>query len=293
MNNVFDWFLQNQLSIQSIQCSSLGIMIQTKDYLYRIQKKTSEEIWHLLEKIQFPYYIVPKKSTDEYDIFEYKENYDSNEKKAEEMISAFLSLHSKTQKKEEVPDSFFSNFEVQMNTIWREYDAWLNGFSFSSFPKLDSYYLLTHISIFFESLWMAQNQWKRWRESNPTTIRKSFQIHNIDFSNFIGSSSPFFLDVSHLSKDFFFQDIVLFLKKAILLPNCFSLWENYSSQMEIQDDEWYLLSSFLCLTPFISLEGDSYDNIIATQQEIRSLEKILELVLKENEKRQKTNEEKF
>ena len=256
------------------------------------------KLFSYFEDIQYQYYLKKiNEDIDPYSLYLYpmdgEKDFDSVGVK---LIEAITNLQLKTVYDEEMSneefESIYQKIVDDIDYQMKYYLDWQDYIENFSFPRIDYYYLLLHISLFYKILRRARHYLDLWYQKKKLIFRKCYSIHNVSFSNFIASNSSCFLDFGSCYKDFLITDFVCFYKNELLSFDMNSLFDIYKKNLFLSEEEILLFKTFICIPKKLEFSKNVYDNTVSIYYLLEYIEKTHSF-LEEYEKYQETDKNEF
>ena len=301
MSNLLECCHKYNIYISKIKYFNSYIIIYSGNKLYFVSKLEliNSELIEYFKNIDYNYFLSLIGIYDNFYLYSYCEEIKINEqKKAEKFISALGELHKKSMSDEIVTTDditvLYQSIDRKIKDLEKYYFDLQNRIEEDSFLKIDFYFLLKNISIFYKSLYLSMNKIVRWYENHSLSVRKGYILHNSSLNNFcVSYDSSYFFDFSLCKKDLLIYDFVEFYKENALNVDMFSIVSSYQKYICFSDEEWDLIYSLILIPNKIDFSYSVYDNVLCIRKEIDYLEKTFSFMSKKDEENQKTNEDEF
>lgn len=286
---------------KKIKKTSSFTILYEEDATYLLKEKDSfkKELFSYLESIHYPYYLpLLNDYDDSYELYPYLEDKVADfQVKGKQIIQAMSFLHLKSMyieeldlnKRKELYDGIDKRIE-ELRVYYENLQDYITQFSF---PRVDYYYLINNISMFYESLFMAKHFLEEWYELKPEKVRKSLVLHNASLDNFRINNNSYFVDFHDCYKDYFIEDFVSFYKREVGNLNMMDLYLEYTSKIPLNKEEKKLLFCLLSIPDKLELNSYTYDNTVKIENELEKIHKTFQFVSEENKEDQKSNHEVF
>lgn len=283
MNSIFELCNNNNINIEKFEYINNNIVIISDNKKYLIKKKNNKELelFKYFESINYNYYLNIIDSNNDYILCNY---YDNNSEILEDkMIEVISSLHLKTMHTKEINSELLykdiSDKIDNLMTYYLELQDYIEEFSF---PRLDYYFLITNISLFYKILSFSKEKLDIWYKDKVNSMRYSINIGNVSLDNFRYGEEIYFIDYSNYKDDIFIYDLVELYKNS-------SNIDLYRSKVKMSLDEINLFYSLICIPERITFSDDIYKNIRNIRKNIDYILRTLDYLSKENEKDHKTD----
>ena len=203
------------------------------------EKTFDERLFSYFEKIHYSYYLKKvNEDMDPYLLYLYPKDIKNDfSLVGKELIKGIADLQLKTIYEEEISEEEFENiYKTILNDIDYQMNYYLDLQDYIekfSFPRIDYYYLLLHISLLYKTIQKARHYLDLWYQKKILKFRKCYSIHNVSLSNFIVSKSSCFLDFGNCYKDFLITDFICFYKNEVLSVDMNSLFDSCTSLISL------------------------------------------------------------
>lgn len=300
MIDIHECISKYHLMIDKVEKISNFIILHgnTNKYLLKMKSGSKKELFDSFDKIHYSYYVpLLSDEIDPYELYPYYDEEETNiSAKGEKIVDALSSLHEKSKYEdndENFITSLYEELKEKIANVQSYYENLQEYIEQFSFPRVDYYFLLTHISLFYQILFKARSFLEEWYQKKPSKIRKAMVLHNACFENFQTHDGGYFINYDNCYQDVVVKDFALLYQKDALKVDMFPLYERYCNQISLTKDEKNLLFCYLCIPHKISFSNRTYANTVEIQKELEMIEKTFRFLSEENEKNQETNKEKF
>ena len=300
MNNYFECCQKYNIVVDKIKIFPFYTLIYGKNnYVITKYLSVNPKLLDYFNSINYDYYLPLIGSYNDLYLYPYyEEEVISSQEKAEKFLNTIGDLHQKSMVYEcvskEYITNFYQNIEMKIHELEKYYFNLQDKIEEESFIKLDSYFLLKNISIFYEVLNLSMNKLVLWYQEHSLSIRKCHVIHNSSLNNFcFNSSFCYCFDYSKCAEDLLIYDLVEFYRDNSLDLDVVPIINNYQQLVSFTEEEWNLFFCLILIPKKIDFLSSNYDNILSIKNEIDYLEKTIKFVLEKDEKNQKTYKDKF
>ena len=301
MINLEECFKEWNLTPYKIEKFDSYVVLYGEDGNYLIKEKDSskKELFEFLESIHYPYYLPLISSyQDSYELYPY---YDDNTSflptKGKELLAAFSLLHMESMYVEDVSEDeireIYEEIQNKITSVFEYYSKLQDFMEEFSFPRIDYYFLIQNVSMFYQILQKAREYLDLWFSSCDGKIRKAYVLHNPFLSNFRICDQSYFIDYHFCQKDILIYDFVEFYKKEYYHFDMKSFFEWYQVKLSLSESEIYLMNALICIPAIVSFKDKVYANTVSIQKELEYIHDTFQFLSEENKENQETNEEKF
>ena len=156
----------------------------------------------------------------------------------------------------------------------------------------EEYLLLRNISSIYDSLKYSENNIDKWYQTKEKSSKERVvRLHNnLELNHFIKSK---LISWNNTKVDYPIYDFLNFYRKEFNVVEPISLYEIYNKNYKLEKDEKYLLKSLLTIPKEITFKDNHLINTQKISNEIKYLSKTRNFILKEYEKEQSIDEDKF
>ena len=291
MNNILEDYSINKKKYKKIKSARL-LEIDNKKYILK-KKKNNHNIYDYLDSRNFSYYLRPISEDNDYELYEYLED---EEKSNEDLIRVVANLHNKTTTyKEVIPDDIKKLYEKIKKTISETRSFYFNMqdiLETKMYYAPEEYLLLRNISSIYDSLKYSENNIDKWYQTKAKSSKERVvRLHNnLELNHFIKSK---LISWNNTKVDYPIYDFLNFYRKEFNVVEPISLYEIYNKNYKLEKDEKYLLKSLLTIPKEITFKDNHLINTQKISNEIKYLSKTRNFILKEYEKEQSIDEDKF
>lgn len=289
---LFELCKKYDISYSKITFYSSYILIDTSFNTYFFEE-IEENILSYLNEIDFPFILTPIYSISSYGLFPYYEDLYNSLEKEKKMIEVLSLLHQKTLQKAELTEDEKKEIYHEISSrIEKELNYYLDFQNrmeeLDSFPRLDYYYLLNNISIFYQSLFLAKEKLEAWFLGDSILL-KGFCIKNVSSSNFRFGEKIYFLNYRS-SFQFIAYNIVDFYREHYLNHSKLELFSIYEKNVLLSFSEWNLIFSLICIPKRIVFSDDIYHNTVLIQKTLEYMDRTFQFVSEKDKENQETDE---
>lgn len=299
MINIEEVCKKYSISLKKVEYYDWYFLLFSDNKIYLLKDgKDNKKLLSYFETIHYSFYLKRiNENIDSYQLYVYPMNVEKDSNiLGQELIKAISDLQLKTVFDEEILEDKYNNFyqkviadiDYQMK-YYLDLQDYIEGFSF---PRLDYYYLLLHISSIYKILQRARYYFDLWYKKKNLKFRKCYSIHNVSTCNFIASDSSCFIDFSECYQDLIITDFVNFYRNELLSFDMISLFDIYQKSISFREEELLLLKTFICIPKRLDFSKNTYANTVSIYYLLEYIEKT-NLFLEENEKNQEANEYEF
>ena len=291
MNNILEDYSINKKRYKKKESARL-LEIDNKKYILK-KKKNNHNIYDYLDSRNFSYYLRPISEDNDYELYEYLED---EEKSNEDLIRVVANLHNKTTTyKEVIPDDIKKLYEKIKKTISETRSFYFNMqdiLETKMYYAPEEYLLLRNISSIYDSLKYSENNIDKWYQTKEKSSKERVvRLHNnLELNHFIKSK---LISWNNTKVDYPIYDFLNFYRKEFNVVEPISLYEIYNKNYKLEKDEKYLLKSLLTIPKEITFKDNHLINTQKISNEIKYLSKTRNFILKEYEKEQSIDEDKF
>ena len=300
MNDLYDCISKYHLSINKIKKTShYTILYGKENYLWRKKIHSKKELFDYFERIEYPYYLpILNDYEDSYELYPYFDaKIDDKFLKGQKMIEAISFLHNKSMNYENMSEKdildIYENIDKKIQDTQKYYEDLQDYIEQFSFPRVDYYLLINHMSLFYRSLFTAKNLLEDWYQSKPNKMHKSYVIHNASFENFRFHDKSYFLDYDECSYDYMINDFVSFYKKDALNTDMKSLFKEYTSSVSLDTDEKKLLFCLLLIPKKLEFSSHVYANTVMITKELDIINKTFNFISEKDEENEEADKKEF
>ena len=277
-------------------------VIDTSEGEFLVTPKCNDKmkIFSYLEQRDFPFFLpMENSSRDSYEVYPYVEDDMESSDKAVDLIHILSLLHIKTTTyREVVMDSIKEMYEElskEIDDLNSYYQQLQDEIESHIYMAPDEYLLIRNISLLYENLNLARGYLEEWYQTkkDATQERVVFLHKQPCLHHFVDKKTPYFTNWDLSEKGYPVYDFLYFFKNHYQTLEMNSLFQMYQSKFQYTRDEFLLFFCLLLLNSSISLSYGHYKNTILVHQHILYSYKVKEFILKQNQKNQETNENKF
>ena len=277
-------------------------VIETSQGKFVITPKCNDKnkIFDYLEKRDFPFFLPMNKNSDEsYEVYPYVTDSMSSSDKAMDLVHILSLLHIKTTSFQEVKldaiKEMYEHLLAEIEDFDQYYHQLQDEFESHIYMAPDEYLLIRNISLLYENLYLCRKYLEDWYQKKKNISRERIVLLHKQpcLSYFIDLKTPYFTHWDLSEKGYPIYDFLFFYKKDYLAVEMSSLFQIYQSKFQYTEDEMDLFFCLLLLDDKISFSDDYYQNTILVHQHILYSFHVKEFILKQNQKNQETNENKF
>lgn len=303
MNKIQEVLNRYQLSPTKVSYKNKTKMIETSQgkFAVKIKNKEKEPIYEYLKARNFHSYLpLENKYSDPYEIYPYIEDKTiSKEDKAIDLVYILSMLHIKT--------TTYENINLdQVKKIYEETKTsieYLNAYYLDLQDYVETkvymapaeYLLLRNISLIYSNLTFAKNKLEEWYEEKTKLKqeRKVLLHNNITLDHFLEAENNYLINWDKAKKDYVIYDFLSFFQNEYQDLEMESLFNLYQSKYQYTKDEKLLFFSLLAKPPKVELNSSNYINTLKVRKVIIYLTKVSQIISKEQEKYQKTQQQEF
>lgn len=300
MNNISLCIDTFHLQIHKIEKKKNYIILYGKDKKYLLKEKSiNKEIYEYLKTIEYPYFVpIINNEMDPYTLSIYVDEVTNDDiLKGKKIIEALLYIHNKSIYEETLTENekkgIYEKIKKVLEEKERYYEELQNYIEEFSFPRVDYYYLINNISLFYKSIWTSRSFLEKWYEENPSIMMKAMTIQNVSLDNFVFSSTSYFIDINSCLEDYRIYDLVNFYREDALKTSLSSLLKKYNSQSPLTSSEQTLLNCLISIPDTIPFTNHIYQNTVKIKNSLDKIDKTFILVSEKNKEDEKTNKEKL
>lgn len=285
------------ISPTKIEKHPLYIILYTKEKTYLLKEKDSskKELFSYLESIHYPYYHSPQNELeDSYELYEYEEEKMDSQTKGHEIMKALGLLHQKTMITQDIEEEDrkeqYEKINGKIEEIRRYYQSLQEYIEQFSFPRVDYYYLINNISMFYQILFLSKNLLEEWYQLKPGKRRIALVLHNGSLKNY---HKDYFIDFSKCEKDDIIEDFLSTYQKEVGNLNMIELFSTYEKINPLTKEEKKLLFSLICIPEKIDFSSNIYKNTVEIQKKIAKIHETFLFLSEKNKENQKTDKKEF
>lgn len=287
------------ISLKKVEYYDSYFLLFSDDNIYLLKEKSfDEKLFSYFERIGYSYYLKKiNEDIDPYLLYLYPMDIKNNGAvTGKELIRGITDLQLKTVYEEEISEEEFENiYKTILNDIDYQMKYYLDLQDYIeefSFPRIDYYYFLLHISLLYKIIQKARYYLDLWYQKKNLKFRKCYSIHDVSFSNFIVSESSYFLDFGNCYKDFLITDFICFYKNEALSVDMNFLFDIYQKDIFLSEEELLLLKVFICIPKKVEFSKSTYNNTVSIYYLLEYIEKTNSF-LEKYEKYQEANKDEF
>lgn len=282
MSKINDLIRKYDLKVNKIIKEGKVTFIDTDKGKYVIKKKIKDsKIFNYLNSRSFLYY--PKSVTDDnddYEMVEYKENYDIPiEYKMMDLIDIISLLHNKTTHYKEVDiDDFKEIYEDIYNNIvylFGYYSDLATIIESKVYESPSEYLLIRNISSIYNSLSYCKDSLEKWylMVKDNTKERLVVLHNNLELDHFIKSDTPCLISWDKAKIGLPIFDIYKLYKKHSSSFDFYDILKRYESNYPLKDDEKLLFFILIMMPDKIELNGREYKKCFEINKLIETINK--------------------
>lgn len=295
MKNIFEVLKRHNLKATSF-IKKNNVFIVTTNHGKFVLKKKANNIFNYLYSRSFDYYpnII---EDDDYLITEYIEEVDMpKDQKMLDLISLTSLLHNKTTFYKNVDyalyEKIYDELKDKINYTFNYYDSIMNNIESKTYLNPYEFLLATNISIIFASLNWCSIELEKWykKEESNNKIRYVLIHNNLDLEHFIKNKEPYLISFDRAKEDMPIYDLYILYKKYALDFDFKHIFSIYQKKYPLLKEEKELLHILISIPDVIDFKKSIYKNSVNVQRLIDYLYKTEELVLPNNTKDTKQDE---
>ena len=152
------------------------------------------------------------------------------------------------------------------------------------------YYLIRNINKIYISLNNAKHDIDKWYKlKEKETSERQVLLHNkVSLDHFIKSENNYLINWTNSNKGNVVYDFLYFFRNDYKQLEMINLFKIYQSKYPYTDDEKFLFQALIQIPWKVTFEENNYINTLKVKELLDYLEKANHLILKYNEKNQKT-----
>ena len=272
------------------------ITTQNQSYCLKVKENQSNNIYEYLRNQNFNNFISPiNDSADSYEIYLYiPENKVDKESKALELIHILSLLHTKTTIYKEINleqiKSEYEKISNNINELLLYYYNLQDYIEINEYMSPAEYYLIRNINKIYISLNNAKYDIDKWYKlKEKETSERQVLLHNkVSLDHFIKSENNYLINWTNSNKGNVVYDFLYFFRNDYKQLEMINLFKIYQSKYPYTDDEKFLFQALIQIPWKVTFEENNYINTLKVKELLDYLEKANHLILKYNEKNQKT-----
>lgn len=270
-------------------------------YVVKLKKSNTSLIYDYLASRNF-YNYLPKEnnSTDTQEVYRYiEEKPESIEDKAIDLVYILSLLHIKTTIYEDINlDRIKEVYETNMkninslNTYYHNLQDYIENKVYMSPAE---YLLIRNISQIYHLLTFSKNSLDSWYEEkkNNNKERTVLLHNNLSLDHFLEDNRAYLISWDKAERGYVIYDFLNFYKNEYNHLQMKSLFEIYQSKYQYTKEEKMLFLALLSIPWKIDFNDTNYNNTLKTRLLVNYVIKTSKFLSKDDEKNQKTQEEKL
>lgn len=285
----------------SYQNKTKVITTNTESYCLKIKSSPTNSIYQYLDTHNFQNYLRQINDlNDPYEIYPYitEKNIDK-ETKAIDLIYTLSLLHNKTTTYQEINldkiKKIYEETTNKINYLLSYYYDLQDYIENKVYMSPAEYLLIRNIKSIYISLNNARYDIDKWFKLKQKSMkeRQVFLHGNVSLEHFLEGNNNYLINWKKATQGNVIYDFLDFFKNEYKVLEMENLYNLYQSKYQYTEDEKLLFSSLIQIPWKITFKESNYINTLHVKDVLTYLEKANHLILKEHEKDQKTQEEKF
>ena len=301
MNEIKKLIEKYDLKVRGIKEQQKIKIIDTDKGKFVLKRCSSKEkgLYEYLQNKNF-HYLLEKEELDGYNVYPYiQEIKEEKEEKAMDLIYILSILHNKT--------LFYRKIVMdQVKEVYEEYTSRLDYLNYYYHDLQDmieqkvymspaEYLLIRNISLIYSALNYSKSNLKMWYEEKRNQKKERVVLlHNKpSLDHILIGEDKKLISWDHYTKGCPIFDFLYFYRKNYLEVEMTSLFQMYQSRFCYTSDEYLLFFSLISIPEKIEFTSNHYQNTTRVYELVKYVEKTKDFVLKEDEKNQKEDKDKF
>lgn len=301
MNEIRKLIDKYDVKVRGIREQQKIKIIDTDKGKFVLKKSSSKEkgLYEYLQNKNFPY-LLEKDEVDDFNVYPYiQEINEEKEEKAIDLVYILSILHNKT--------LFYRKIVMdQVKEIYEEYSSRLDYLNYYYHDLQDmveqkvymspaEYLFIRNVSLIYSALNYSKSNLKMWYEEKINQKKERVVLlHNKpSLDHILIGEDKKLISWEHYTKGSPIFDFLHFYQKNYLEVEMTSLFQMYQSRFPYTPDEFLLFFSLISMPEKIVFTSNHYQNTVQVYRVVKYVEKTKDFVLKEDEKNQKEDKDKF
>ncbi len=260
----------------------------------------SVNIYSYLQSRNFSQFLLPISKNKEEDIFLYEEDSVPLEDKAKDLILLLSLLHIKTTTYQKVVVAdireFYQTMSEKLDYQMKYYMKLQDQIEEVIYMAPEEYLFIRHVSLFYQCLKKSKEYLDKWYEliQKEDKMRIVLLHGSPSLFNFVDLDNPYLRNFELARKDSPIYDFLFFYKKYyedLEMISLFQLYQQHYSYNEVEKNLFYCLLLFC--DNVINFSSEHFENVVVCNKLIRYFDYTLSFILKQDEKNEETDKEKF
>lgn len=301
MNDIKSFIDKYNLSIRSYKELKNIKIIDTDKGKYVLKNKSDKEtgLYEYLNNKNFDY-LLEREEVNDYEVYPFVDEISiPKEEKALDLIYILSILHNKT--------TFYR--EVVLDKVKEQYESLNEKITYLNYYYHDlqdmieqkvymspaEYLLIRNISLVYSSLDFSKRKLDEWYEYKIKQKKeRAVLLHNKpSLDHILIGKDKRLISWDNYTRDIPIYDFIYFYKSDYMNVEMSTLFNIYQSRFTYTVDEYLLFLATITIVYKVEFTKNNYLNCRNVYKLVKYMEKTREFVLKENEKEQKEDQEKF
>ncbi len=269
-------------------------------YVIKVKKSNIEKTYDYLSGRKFNNFLASIDSNRSYEVYPYiVEKEITKEDKAVDLVYTLSLLHAKTTTYQNIDldkvKEIYEESQSKLNYLNSYYHDLQDYIESRQYMAPGEYLLIRNISRIYMLLTFSKHMLEKWynEKQKLKKERNVFLHNNITLDHFLENENAYFINWSKSHRGIVVYDFLNFYQNEYKSLEMSSLFEIYQSKYKYTQDEYYLFLSLLSIPPKVEFTNSNYINTLNVSNLINYVEGVEKFTSKENEKYQKTHQEKL